>query len=357
MNYVPLVSDMLKKHSVEFEMHQFDMEHKIREEISSLRDERYEEFGYNYAKHNPFSSMCDLLKGLTDKYRRISKLEIAGCTVERRPVFAVHISKTQSKTKPVILIECGIHAREWSAFEVCFYIISELLKQKTEKVQKLTSMYDFVILPALNPDGYVYSWTKDRMWRKNRSCDLPKEQCENICIGVDINRNFDVNFYADDLLKMPCTEDYRGKSPFSERESQVVKKIIKKLQNRLLAYFCFHSFLSVWTFPWAKTKELPENYEEMERVAKVATDTLQTMSNNTAYKTGSAANMIYVVPGTSADYAYDVGGAKYAFNVELRQGKEEKGGFIMSESEIIPLCEETFAALENCILAMQPNRS
>ena len=37
------------------------------------------------------------------------------------------------------------------------------------------------VLPMLNPDGYVYTFTKDRLWSKNRR---PGE----ICSGVNINR-------------------------------------------------------------------------------------------------------------------------------------------------------------------------
>ena len=34
--------------------------------------------------------------------------------------------------------------------------------------EDLLAVYDFYIVPVANPDGYVYSWTSDRMWRKNR---------------------------------------------------------------------------------------------------------------------------------------------------------------------------------------------
>ncbi|GCB63606.1 hypothetical protein scyTo_0009686 [Scyliorhinus torazame] len=48
---------------------------------------------------------------------------------------------------------------------------------------------DFYILPVLNIDGYVYSWLKDRLWRKSRS------PCANsTCFGTDLNRNYDAKW-------------------------------------------------------------------------------------------------------------------------------------------------------------------
>lgn len=38
-------------------------------------------------------------------------------------------------------------------------------------------------LPVVNPDGYEYTHTIDRLWRKNR-------KGSGTCSGVDLNRNF-----------------------------------------------------------------------------------------------------------------------------------------------------------------------
>jgi hypothetical protein len=45
---------------------------------------------------------------------------------------------------------------------------------------------DFTIIPAPNPDGYVYTWDYDRLWYKNRS---PIKGVED-CFGFDLNRNW-----------------------------------------------------------------------------------------------------------------------------------------------------------------------
>ncbi len=51
----------------------------------------------------------------------------------------------------------------------------------------LTGMLDravYYIVPLSNPDGYVYTWTTDRLWRKNRRTNGGGS------FGVDLNRNW-----------------------------------------------------------------------------------------------------------------------------------------------------------------------
>lgn len=63
------------------------------------------------------------------------------------------------------------------------YIIREPKKRLNKKIFSVSINYRY-ILPVMNPDGYEYSHTKDRMWRKNRAWHGGQ------CVGVDLNRNF-----------------------------------------------------------------------------------------------------------------------------------------------------------------------
>ncbi|KAH7982467.1 hypothetical protein HPB52_005104 [Rhipicephalus sanguineus] len=55
-------------------------------------------------------------------------------------------------------------------------------------ITTLLQTFDFYIFPVVNPDGYAYTFTSDRLWRKNRSGG------RRGCRGVDPNRNFAAAF-------------------------------------------------------------------------------------------------------------------------------------------------------------------
>ena len=61
--------------------------------------------------------------------------------------------------KPVLWIDCGIHAREWISPATCLYIL-DMLTSNTADARHILSKYDVHIMPVVNPDGYVYSWTR-----------------------------------------------------------------------------------------------------------------------------------------------------------------------------------------------------
>lgn len=60
----------------------------------------------------------------------------------------------------------------------------DIILQNNKYIYFNIAKYNRHIVPVLNPDGYEYTHTQDRMWRKNRA------SYGGECVGVDLNRNF-----------------------------------------------------------------------------------------------------------------------------------------------------------------------
>lgn len=95
---------------------------------------------------------------ILSEYNDTTSEIIIGRSVENRTIKGLKISsKTDSEqgTKPAILIDGGIHAREWVSTVAVLYIVDQLLGN--ESYSYLTEDLDWYILPMLNPDGYAFS--------------------------------------------------------------------------------------------------------------------------------------------------------------------------------------------------------
>ena len=90
------------------------------------------------------------------------EVESYGRSIEDRELYVVSIG---DPTNPTMVVDCGMHAREWVSFAFCLYFINDLLNGENKA---WTEDIYWVIYPMLNPDGYAYSRNTDRMWRKNR---------------------------------------------------------------------------------------------------------------------------------------------------------------------------------------------
>lgn len=123
-------------------------------------------------------------------------------------------------------MECQIHAREWIASATCTYIINELLRSTNNEVRDLADNVDWYIIPLTNPDGYEYTRTENRNWRKTRSYQSP------LCTGVDPNRNWGYNWMVPDEYGVtgsstsPCSDVFAGTHPFSEPETAAVNQFL-----------------------------------------------------------------------------------------------------------------------------------
>ncbi|PSN31886.1 hypothetical protein C0J52_20823 [Blattella germanica] len=100
------------------------------------------------------------LQELGSTYPNLVSLEHIGQTYEGRDMIVIKISSGGSGN-PAVLIDAGIHAREWIVPAMALYIIQQLVENNASN-SEITNGLDWYILPVLNPDGYEYSHTTVR---------------------------------------------------------------------------------------------------------------------------------------------------------------------------------------------------
>ena len=275
----------------------------------------------------------------------VSSVEL-GKTYEGRSIDVLVVREQGPHTKPVIWLDCGIHAREWVSPPACLHAVDRLLDSvnSVQPEENLLALYDFYILPVANPDGYIYSWSSDRMWRKNRKPNAQPRQWGGLggwpsggwggaggfggsqsnsnpkCqYGVDPNRNFPTEFHQGS--SDPCADSYHGSSPFSEAESKAVRDGVARINreygaNKIAAFVSIHAYSQMWMSPFGFTFNHPKDYSDHMRVMKKSVGALKAVAG-TKFTYGPISDIIYIAYGSSIDWAYE-SGIKYAFGLELR---------------------------------------
>lgn len=130
-----------------------------------------------------------------------------------------------------------MHAREWIAPASCRYFVHSVLAAASGEFvasnlpytdSDLAALLDFnwYIIVSCNPDGYQYTHTDDRMWRKNRA-DIGQP----FCMGVDLNRNFPVGWQTAGGSTSPCVYQYAGAAPLDQIESAAWDQWIKDIRG------------------------------------------------------------------------------------------------------------------------------
>jgi hypothetical protein len=170
-------------------------------------------------------------------------------------------------------------------------------------------------VPFVNPDGYIANENLlHKVIRKNQrpTCDDTLQQSTySTQSGVDLNRNFGFHWSAQ---YQPCAEEYQGSAPFSEPETQALKKLIEAHEFKTAVNF--HSYGGMLTHPYnfgAKRLAVDDQrfYDEIAKVFQWA-------------KFGPAlATVGYPAPGESDDWMYS---AHHILSMSPEVGPEA-GGF------------------------------
>ncbi|NXB80263.1 CBPB2 Carboxypeptidase, partial [Donacobius atricapilla] len=264
-----------------------------------------------------------------------------GSSYEKRPLYVLKISKSKENSKNAIWIDCGIHAREWISPAFCLWFIGHAIhvRERDRTMINLLEHFDFYVMPVINVDGYEYTWSHptNRLWRKSRS-----SYSNSKCIGTDMNRNFDAHWCGPGASHSECQETYCGPYPESEPEVKAVARFVRDHKDTIKAYITMHSYSQLVLFPYSYTRNKSKDHEELESLAQKAAEAIKRVTQKT-YRPGAGAQTIYLAPGGSDDWAYDLG-IKYSFTFELRDTGTY--GFLLPSREIKPTCVEALSAVK-----------
>ncbi|KAI8581435.1 hypothetical protein K450DRAFT_233083 [Umbelopsis ramanniana AG] len=364
-----------------------DNQAKLNYETTVIR-KGFENFFTDYHSYEDITAHLD---ELASQHKKLVKKIKIGTTSEGRPIYAWRLHKKAKKSKPTkkpkkkthgknllsswledldlyedeeddyqvtkkkkqkkpkkpmeIVINGGQHGREWISPAVVSYMMAAMLDSydSDKTTHRLLKYFKWTFIPVLNVDGYEYSQTNDRMWRKTR------QSFENSkCIGVDLNRNWDFEWESrPGYDSNPCSETYVGTYPFSAPESQALASYIAS-RKRVISYLDLHSFSQMWMTPYGSDcRHEPKDNEDIIEAALHAVKSLKRVHDK-QFEIAPVCRSVSETSGDAIEWSYTKQHVKYSYEIQLRDTGSY--GFLLPPSEILPSGEEMLSAIQNLAL-------
>lgn len=269
------------------------------------------------------------LQILSEQYETCRYIPLGNSTDGEHQISKIVINGQPETTtrKPAILIIGTIHGDEQAAAYIPLKLAQLLTSSENAKVQTALDLYEFHILPVLNP------WGLDNNHRFTAD-------------SVDLNRNFSWAWTAD---------TYHGTEPFDQKESQIVRADVADTAYSLS--IAFHAGAACISTPWdyIGTKESegePETYPYETFLSDYMPNAEKIFSYAREYETDvviAGNDSFYSIEGfdwypcygTIGDWLYGARGI-VSYTIELSTRK-----IYYPEHRITPLWDQHRAALLN----------
>lgn len=197
------------------------------------------------------------------------QVHTVGMTPEGHRTRAIHLAALGSGgqppadtgDKPALLIECGMHAREWAAPQGCLLFAQSFVLASffyPSRVDDILANADIWILPMVNPDGrdmddtgggdpldfwsstFFHPATNSDLsgWRDNAQSVSCPGLPGGSGVGIDLNRAFSSGW--DDGQDNCQHNQFHGDYPFEGKEARILRRFVN---NRMISMsLSVHSF-------------------------------------------------------------------------------------------------------------------
>lgn len=300
----------------------------------AARQQRDSEF---FDAYHTYPEIVAYVQQMAGDFPALTAFSVIGQSLQGRDIVALSVTGPgDASERPVIVFNACQHAREWASASTALYIMDTMLRAYGTD-PRVTAILDSVVIkfvPMVNPDGYVYTWEVNRLWRKNRRNN------GNGTFGVDLNRNWDLNFGGDGSSGNPNSETYHGVSAFSEPETAVMRDFVLGQPNAV-AHIDFHTYGQLILYPWGygdvPTDEPDRSF--FEGFSQELSDII--LGVHGTYYTPQQAIDLYAASGTASDWTYSVG--LKGWTIELRPVGNP--GFVLPPEFIRPTGQENYQAV------------
>ncbi|KAA8579834.1 hypothetical protein FQN60_006927 [Etheostoma spectabile] len=347
-NSTETVKDLLQKHAITHEVLLANANELIEMQTRNNSTDPRSSSTF-YERYHSLEDIYHWINRTQQDNPNTVKAILIGSSYEKRPLYVLkltcrekcffphtlnqvclsQLSVNNRPNKKAMWIDCGIHAREWISTAFCLWFVQNSLSfyKLNQDITRILDNMDVYILPVVNPDGYQYTWTTD-------------VEEEPLCQQEEqLHR-------TEGASNEPCSEIYCGAFPESEPESQAVANFLRSHKDSVQLYFSIHSYSQMLLFPYSYTLDEAENHKDLLELAQKAAQAIGRYYRN-SYKYGPGAKTIYLAPGGSDDWAYNLG-IKYAFTFELQD--RGRYGFLLPPSLISRACNEALIAVKTIAL-------
>lgn len=174
-----------------------------------------------------------------------------------------------------------------------------------------------------------------RLWTKSRST---RSNLGAICPGVNINRNFNIDWLNSDTSSSPCSHIYGGTGAFSEVESRVIQSLHDEYGRRIRAYISLQNNGGFVSYPWQYERAASGLFAQHHilgmKMIEAMEDNYELDIASVAY--GDRAS------GTSTDYIRN-GGVLFTFNIDVVPRGQD--GVIVPREEIQTIADDVWRAV------------